>query len=264
MLETELNLTEIDRETIAQQAPNIAARLNKDFLPSEVKPVTFNFVVQQILNGQFATLDNRVRRIIDARVAHAKPLSALIKEADVTTRAGVSFIFRKGMLRLLQNLPPEVQTHLMEQRVLDIKVNTSHSEKTKIRIGEAAKERWSKEEFKKKVNKSQKRARKIRKIRTAKKRNWADPNYQIKMKAAKSTPEHKAKITQLKERDWQNPQYKQTMTQIKADWWRNPENEEDIENIREAMRQKWQDPEFSSRASKGWFKPKEVIALEQL
>lgn len=259
ILERRLDLTEEDLGLVRQQAPKIAARLERGTLPPEVRPVTFNFVVERIINGDFIDLNERTRRIIDCRVAMATPLPKLMKEAQVTTRAGVSCIFRKGMELLVSRLPEDIRTYLLEQRVMDIGLAHPHTSVTKAKIGQAAEERWSKEEFKTRVDKSRKRLVKIRKIRAAKKGNWDDSNYQAKMKEVKNSPEHKLKIGQLKKRDWEKPRYKQLMSQIKTDWWQNPENEDDIENIREAMRQKWQDPEFSSRASKGWFKPKKEV-----
>lgn len=145
-----------DIAIIRQQAPHIAIKLEAG-PPPEVKPVTFNLVVESIIRGDFSELDPRTRRIIDRRVALAVPLSILTKEAKVTTTAGVSRIFRVGMGHLLKRLPEDVQAQLLEQRVIDIGLAHPHSEDTKTRIGQTAEKRWASKKFKKAVKGARRR-----------------------------------------------------------------------------------------------------------
>lgn len=162
-----INLTEQDRELIRQQAPKIAAKIDGD-PPPGVKEITFNFVVDRIIAGEFINLSQKAKIVIDNKVGEGVNLRSLLKEAGVKSKGGVSWIFLTGMRRLLKTLPEEVQTHLLEQRVFEIGMAHPHQEDTKVRIGQAAHQRW----------KPQARTRTIQEMR----KRWQDQEYLDKNK----------------------------------------------------------------------------------
>lgn len=230
-IELGLNLSPQDTELVRQQAPKIAARLQTDYLPREVKPVTFGFVVDRILDGSFSLLGPRTQKLIDIRIATGLSLQALTKEAKVGSRAAVGDIFKRGMKRLLGSLPEEVQTQLIEQRVFDIGISHhSQSQETREAIGRASRDRWSTEGFLTKINRARtrvKRSRSVRlrwqedsgygaRIRKATKDKWDDPSYSTAVQHA----------IELK---WKDPNYQERVKKgIKILWDRDPEYREKI------------------------------------
>jgi len=137
-------------DIIRPQAPRIAELLERgEPLPRGVRPITFNFVVNRILTGEFQHLNPRTKELLDIRVATATLLKDLTKTAEVDTRAAVAGIVRRGMVRLLKTLPAEVQRQLLEHRVLEIGIAAhSQPEEANKAIGRASRERWRPKKFK--------------------------------------------------------------------------------------------------------------------